>query len=576
MFIRDSLLASQQLWSSSEEAETEVPPMRLRPQSYGGETLERESLVEPWLSRSLDHVVAAVQRGAHGQDDKRVAFEQGTPSPLSSVQNCGRVVDSRSANILVFHIAKLASVNSDPQRAKFYSFLRAVILKLSINAALNEGLGGARFVFVDSWFGDGGKCGVDFGDFVSNEDEGLDLEEVVEPWHKYAIKETPNVFYPIYLGEVLNERYLVEHKVGFGGGSTVWMAHDLHDKRDVALKVMSLGDWGENEYRMQNEILQNVQDTSHLVMYLGTFLIPGNEHRVLVFPLMGQCISPIELKKIPMASRMSAARQLLETFEHLHTAGIVHRDLNERNCMWGMAPLHNLNRSAKYEAVGRPLKQTIPFVDLWKKGELVRAVEVPENLRTEEFFLGDFGLAKKLSDSETQLGYPPSQFCSPERLHGKDPSLACDMWSYMVIFTVLYLRFTPFPSWVEGGIISGFVARLGPLPEKWKGLYIRPGEIDSCFLCYNVVSSTLKLDQHTTITKVVGLGTGNLHYFDSFIEGKDLQGRQITRYTTKRKEGGGGKSFHGFRTLLGLFLRTEPEYRGHGESVLTTHKKVGN
>lgn len=84
----------------------------------------------------------------------------------------------------------------------------------------------------------------DFGDFVSNEDEGLDLEEVVEPWHKYAIKETPNVFYPIYLGEVLNERYLVEHKVGFGGGSTVWMAHDLHDKRDVALKVMSLGDWG--------------------------------------------------------------------------------------------------------------------------------------------------------------------------------------------------------------------------------------------------------------------------------------------------------------------------------------------
>lgn len=103
------------------------------------------------------------------------------------------------------------------------------------------------------------------------------------------------------------------------------MANDLHDKRDVALKVMSLGDWGENEYRMQNEILQNVQDTSHLVMYLGTFLIPGNEHRVLVFPLMGPCISPIELKKIPMASRMSAARQLLETLEHLHQAGIVHR-----------------------------------------------------------------------------------------------------------------------------------------------------------------------------------------------------------------------------------------------------------
>ncbi|OQD98599.1 hypothetical protein PENVUL_c070G02710 [Penicillium vulpinum] len=84
----------------------------------------------------------------------------------------------------------------------------------------------------------------DFGDYVSNEDEQLDLEELVEPWHKYDITETSNVFYPIDLGELLNERYLVEHKLGFGGGSTVWMAHDLHDKRGVALKVMCLGDWG--------------------------------------------------------------------------------------------------------------------------------------------------------------------------------------------------------------------------------------------------------------------------------------------------------------------------------------------
>ncbi|KAJ5795896.1 kinase domain-containing protein [Penicillium psychrosexuale] len=248
----------------------------------------------------------------------------------------------------------------------------------------------------------------DFGDFVRNEDEELDLEEAVEPWHKYDVKATPEVFYPIRLGEVLNERYLIEHKLGFGGGSTVWMAYDIQDKTDVALKVMCLGDWGENEYRIQDEISQNVEDTSHLVMYLGTFLLPGNEprHRALVYPLMGPCIDFILLRKIPMASRMSAARQLLEALEQLHKAEIVHCDLNERNCMWGMVSLRGLDRSAKYETLGRPLKQTIPFVDLWKKGELVRQVDVPENLRTEEFFLGDFGVAQKLGDSVTQLGFP--------------------------------------------------------------------------------------------------------------------------------------------------------------------------
>lgn len=79
----------------------------------------------------------------------------------------------------------------------------------------------------------------DFGDFVRNEDEELDLEEVVEPWYNYDIKETSHVFYPICLAEVLNGRYLVENKMGSGGGSTVWMAHDLQETRDVALKVMA-------------------------------------------------------------------------------------------------------------------------------------------------------------------------------------------------------------------------------------------------------------------------------------------------------------------------------------------------
>ncbi|KAE8149068.1 protein kinase [Aspergillus avenaceus] len=320
----------------------------------------------------------------------------------------------------------------------------------------------------------------DFGDFVRDEDEELDLEEVVEPWTKYSIKETSHVFYPVYVGEVLDQRYLVEHKLGFGGFSAVWMAHDLQSNRDVALKVMSSGEWGEHEIQIQNKIIQNVQDTSHLVTYLSTFQLSGGkrQHRVLVFPLMGPCLYPVILTGMSMVSRMSAAQQLLGALENLHKAGIVHRDLTDRNCMWGMAPLHTLNRSAKYEALGRPLKQIIPFVELWKQGELVRPIQVPEALRTDEFYLGDFGLAMKLGDSTFQRGYPPMQFCSPDRLHNKEPSFACDMWSYMVIFSELYLGHPPFPTFLKGGIISGVVRCLGPLPEQWKGLYNHPGGLD--------------------------------------------------------------------------------------------------
>lgn len=124
----------------------------------------------------------------------------------------------------------------------------------------------------------------DFGDFVSNEDEETGLEEVVEPWHKYDIKETSHVYYPIRLGEMLDERYLIEHKLGAGSFSTVWMTHDLQEKKDVALKIMISGQ-KDREIHIQDEILRTVPDTSHLVTYLRTFLLSGNnKHRVLVLP----------------------------------------------------------------------------------------------------------------------------------------------------------------------------------------------------------------------------------------------------------------------------------------------------
>jgi hypothetical protein len=40
--------------------------------------------------------------------------------------------------------------------------------------------------------------------------------------------------------ELLNGRYLAKHKLGFGGGSSIWVAHDLQHRVDVAPRVMSL------------------------------------------------------------------------------------------------------------------------------------------------------------------------------------------------------------------------------------------------------------------------------------------------------------------------------------------------
>ncbi|KAL4788615.1 hypothetical protein BJX76DRAFT_344746 [Aspergillus varians] len=311
-----------------------------------------------------------------------------------------------------------------------------------------------------------------FSYFASTEDEEIDLEEAVEPWQRYEIKETQHILYPIRIWEIRNGRCLVVHKLGFGGFST----------RDVALKVMSCG-LGDNETRMQDKIIQDVQGTSHLFASRDGELSQG--HGVSID---GPISLPCYPGKYEDGYTHGRSQATASGLENLHRARIIHRgkatDLNDRNCMWGVVSLHHLSRSAKYEALGRPLKQNIPFANTQKQGEFFRPVVVPENLRTAEFYLGGFGLAMKLNEPISQCGYPPMQSCSPGWLHKQYPSPICDMWSYMILFAELHLGHVPFYTWLEGGLITGVVRCLGPVPEQWRGLYAHPGGLDSWVFTY--------------------------------------------------------------------------------------------
>ena len=117
---------------------------------------------------------------------------------------------------------------------------------------------------------------IDFVDF----DHRHEVDDYTEPVQRY----TAGLFYPICIGEVLVETYRIEHKLGDGRFSTVWLARDIQNEKDVALKIMINQDVeeGEDEYSMQKEIISTVQDTSNLVTYLATFSLrgyKGSNHR---------------------------------------------------------------------------------------------------------------------------------------------------------------------------------------------------------------------------------------------------------------------------------------------------------
>lgn len=142
--------------------------------------------------------------------------------------------------------------------------------------------------------------------------------------------------------------------------------------------------------------------------------------------------------------------------------------------MWGIASLDDYNTDTKYKYLGRPQKIALA-PDMWRQGELVRPMNVPENLLRESIYLGDFGISIKAGTSVSEKVQSPAAYCAPERFHNVDPSFASDMWSYMCLFTELYVGFQPFYRNWNPALVSHVVHALGPLPEQWKDHYNADG-----------------------------------------------------------------------------------------------------
>jgi len=82
---------------------------------------------------------------------------------------------------------------------------------------------------------------LDRGDFVNSKMEEIDVDAATEDLERYA----SGLCYPISIGEVLIHTYRIEHKLRHDDFSTVWLARDIRQKRDVALKIMIPGDAGD-------------------------------------------------------------------------------------------------------------------------------------------------------------------------------------------------------------------------------------------------------------------------------------------------------------------------------------------
>jgi eukaryotic-like serine/threonine-protein kinase len=141
-------------------------------------------------------------------------------------------------------------------------------------------------------------------------------------------------------GTVLDGRYRLVRRLGSGGMASVWEAQDERLGRPVAVKILSDTLANEEDYRRRFEREARVAAGLNHAGLVGIhdFGVEADAQRpYLVMELvLGTTLSDrIADGTVGELDLLALSRALLDALEHIHSAGVVHRDLKPGNVLIG-------------------------------------------------------------------------------------------------------------------------------------------------------------------------------------------------------------------------------------------------
>lgn len=303
----------------------------------------------------------------------------------------------------------------------------------------------------------------------------------------------PGGFHPMAIEDLLHDRYLVVHKLGFGAYSTTWLARDQTACRYVAIKVALAASDSHESIILHHlggaDLGYEVHPGKAIIPPLmDEFVLngPNGRHRCFVTVPAGMSIdeaqdaSCIRLFQLPVARAIAA--QLIQAVAFLHSRGVVRGDLHPGNILLRLPEgLDRLSSDQLYKKYGEPhaepvvrlddglLPKGVPthgIVAIWfgKGSELILPSEAG-------IFLTDFGESylpsntARFQSNTPRLLVPPEVYFMPkERLSFPADiwTLACTVWT-IIGQRPLFEGFMPSAEWVTKEHVEVF----GKLPHEW-------------------------------------------------------------------------------------------------------------